>query len=105
MPLANRDRRQPIEKAIHDLHRGLRSGVANASRDHDRSVSIAAAESCTAQVLRETADQTNGRCRAERREKVMVHLVAQSGIADLVEAHELIEAVAATVWHEQPMKG
>ena len=35
----------------------------------------------------------------------MVDLVAQSGIADLVEAHELIEAVAATVWHEQPMKG
>ncbi len=36
---------------------------------------------------------------------MVVDLVAQSGIADLVEAHELIEAVAATVRHEQPMKG
>ena len=34
-----------------------------------------------------------------------VALLDLEGVADLVEAHELIEAVAATVWHEQPMKG
>src|SRR5262245_41881373 len=105
MPLANRDRWQPIEKAIHDLHRSLGGGVAHAAGDDNRPVSIATAESGTAQVLREAADQANSRSRAECRQKVMVDLVAQSGIADLVEAHELIEAVAPTVRHEQPMEG
>src|SRR5262245_13385603 len=104
MPLANRDCREPIEKAIHDLHRGLRGRIAHAASDDNRSVPIAATEASAAQVLRKAADQSNGCCRAKRRQKVVVDLVPQSGIADLVEAHELIEAIAATVRHEQPME-
>ena len=94
MSLANRDRRQPIEKPIHDLHRGLRRRVADAASDDDRSVPIAAAEAGTSEVLREAADQANGRRRAERRQVVVIDLVAQAGVADLVQAQELVEAVA-----------
>src|SRR4051812_4230394 len=105
MPLANRDRRQPIEKPTHYLHRGLRCGVADAARDDNRSIPVAASESGASEVLREAADQANGRGRAERGQIVLIDLVAQSGIANLVESQELVEAVAPTVGHEQAMKG
>ena len=85
MPLANRDRRQPIEKPIHDLHRGLRRRVANAASDEDRSVPIATADAGTSEVLREAADQANGRRRAERRQIVVIDLVAQAGVTNLVQ--------------------
>src|SRR5581483_649150 len=105
MPLANRDGRQPIEEPIHDLHRGLRCRVAHAARNDNRSVPVAAAESGASEVLREAADQANGRSRAERGQIVLIDLVAQSGIANLVQPEELVEAVTPTVGHEEPMEG
>ena len=36
---------------------------------------------------------------------MVVDLVPQTGIADLIEADELIETERAAVWHQQPMKG
>ena len=35
----------------------------------------------------------------------MVHLVAEAGVADLIESEELIEAVRAAVRHQQAMEG
>ena len=35
---------------------------------------------------------------------MVVDLVPQTGITDLVEAHELIEAERAAIGHQQPMK-
>src|SRR4051794_616229 len=46
MSLTNRDCRQPIEKSIHHLHRGLRRRVANATRNDNRSVPVAAPKAC-----------------------------------------------------------
>ena len=69
------------------------------------SVPIAAADAGTSEVLREAADQANGRRRAERRQIVVIDLVAQAGVTNLVQAHELVEAVAAPVRHEQSMEG
>jgi hypothetical protein len=35
---------------------------------------------------------------------VVIHLVAQAGVADLVQAHELVEPVGAAVGHDQPVQ-
>ena len=35
----------------------------------------------------------------------MVHLVLETGITDLIEADELIEAAGAAIRHQQPVKG
>src|SRR4029077_19965418 len=36
---------------------------------------------------------------------VLVHLIAEARIADLVQAHELIEAVGTSVWEHKPTEG
>ena len=66
---------------------------------------IAAAQASTSEVLGQSADQSNRGCRSERGQVVVVHLVAEAGVADLIESEELIEAVRAAVWHQQAMEG
>ncbi len=44
------------------------------------------------------------RSRPERGPVVVIHLVAQAGIADLVQAHELVETVGAAVRQDQPVQ-
>ena len=51
------------------------------------------------------ADQANGSRGAERGQVVLIHLVAQPGVAELVQAGELVQAVGAAVGHEQAMEG
>ena len=74
---------------------GLRRRVADAAGDDDRAV---ARRRCRSPALPrycdEAADQPNGRRRAERGQVVLIDLVAQAGVADLVQADELVEAVA-----------
>src|SRR3712207_7479424 len=42
--------------------------------------------------------------RSEGREVVVVHTIAESRVADLVEPQELVETVRAAVRHQQPVK-
>ena len=49
-------------------------------------------------------DETDRRGRAERGPVVLVHLVAQAGVADVVQAHELIEAIGAAVRQDEPVE-
>ena len=69
-----------------------------------RPVASAAREPCCANPLGQAADQTHGAGRTERRQEVLIHLVSKSGVADLVQAEELVEAMSASVGHQQPVK-
>ena len=57
------------------------------------------------EVLREAADQADRGGGAECRPVVLIHLIPQAGVADLVQARELIEAVGAAIRHQQSMEG
>ena len=92
MSLANRDGRESIQETTHDLKAGLRCSVGTAG-DDDRSVARAARIPGAADPLCQTADETDGSCRTERGPVVVVHLVLETGITDLIEADELIEAL------------
>ena len=83
------------------LRRGLRRGVADVAGDDDRSIAAAPTEPGGAEALREAGDEADGGRRAERGLVVLVHLVAQAGVADVVQPQELIEAVGATVRQHQ----
>ena len=62
-------------------------------------------EASGANPLRQAADETDRSGRTECRPVVVIHLVAQTRIADLIEAEELIETQRAAVRHQQPVKG
>ena len=83
----------------------LRRRIADTARDDDGSVAIAAIQSSTSQVLGQAADQSDRRRGSERGQVVMVHLVAEAGVADLIESEELVEAVRAAVRHQQAVEG
>jgi len=102
--LPDGDGRKPVQKPIHHLHRSLRSRIADTARDDDGSVSIAATQTSTSQVLGQAADQSNRRRGPKRGQVVMVHLVAEAGVADLIESEELVEAVRAAVRHQQAVE-
>ena len=65
--------------------RRLRGRIADAAGDDDRAIAVAVPEARSAEGLGQAADQTDRRRGAERRQVVLVHLVAQAGIADLIE--------------------
>ena len=56
-------------------------------------------------VLGQSADQSNRSRGSKRGQVVMVHLVAEAGVANLIESEELVEAVRAAVGHQQAMEG
>ena len=62
-------------------------------------------ETSTSEVLRQAADQSNRGRGSERGQVVLVDLVAEAGVADLIESEELVEAVGAAVGHQQAMEG
>ena len=41
VPLANGDRRQPVQEPVHHLHRGLRRRVGRAAGDDDGPIAVA----------------------------------------------------------------
>src|SRR5512137_1318885 len=97
--LPNRDRRQAVQEPIEDLHGGLGGGVRRAG-DDDRPPTVRLSETGRAEVLREAGDEPDRGRGAEGREIVLVHFVLQSGVTQLIEAHELVQAVRAAVGHE-----
>ena len=62
-------------------------------------------ETSASEVLGQSADQPDRRRGSERGQVVLVHLVAEAGVADLIESEELVEAVRAAVRHQQAMEG
>ena len=66
MSLPDGDCRKPVEKPVHHLHRSLRRRIADTARDDDGSVSFAATQTSTSQVLGQAADQSN-RSRGSKR--------------------------------------
>ena len=105
MPFADRDRRQTVQEPVHHLHRGLRRRIADAASDDHRSVvAVAASQACTADVLRQATDEPNGCGCPERRQVVVIDPILQAGIADLIEADELVEPIRSTIRHHQAVK-
>src|SRR4051812_2668015 len=90
--LPDRDCGKPIEKPVHHLERRLRRRVADSAGDHDRSIAIAPVQSSASQVLGKPTDESDRSRRSERGQVVLVDLVAETGIADLIESQELIQA-------------
>ena len=62
------------------------------------------AERRVAQPLREAAHEPDGGRRAERGQKVMVDTIPEAGVADLVQALELVERHRASVGHQQTVE-
>jgi len=104
MSLANRDGRESIQEATHDLKAGLRRSVGTAG-DDDRSVTRAARVPSAANPLCQATDETDGGCSAERGPVMVVYLVPETRITDLIEADELIKSARAAIWHQQAVKG
>ena len=91
VPLANRDGRKPVQKPVHDLHGRLRRRIAHAAGDDHRAVAVAASRpavptNCASPLIRPTAAAA-----PNVDQVVVVHPVPQAGVADLVQAHELVE--------------
>src|SRR6185295_2489428 len=103
--LPDGDRRKPVEKPIHHLERRLRRCVADPTSDDDCSIAITAAQARASEILGEPADKADRCRRSERGQVMLVDLVAETGIADLVESQELIEPVGTAVGHQQAMEG
>ena len=75
----------------------MRRRVADSAGDDDCSIAIAPVQSGASQVLGKPTDEAHGSSRSERGQVVLVHLVAETGVSDLVESQELVETVGATV--------
>ena len=71
---------------------GLRGGIGGAARDDDGAVARCRENPARADELSEPADQADGRGGAERGQVVLVDLVAQPGVANLIQARELVQA-------------
>src|SRR5712691_12755074 len=105
MAFPNRDGGQAIQESIHRLHTRLRGGVRGAAGDDDRSTAVTDAKAGRSHELRQSADQPDGRGRAECGPVVLIHLIPESGVANLVQTEKLVEAERAAVRHEDAMKG
>ena len=99
MSFSNGDGGKAIQEPAHDLKTRLRCGIG-AAGDDDRPVAGSSRKPCAANPLRQTADQADSTGRSEHGPVVVVDLVPQTGITDLIEAHELIETERAAVWHQ-----
>jgi hypothetical protein len=105
MTLSNRDCWQPVQEAVHDLLRRLRSGIANPTSNDDRAIgTVALSEPGASDELRQAANEPNGSCSTERCEIVLSDAILQAGVADLIQSNELVEAIRSTVGHEEPVK-
>ena len=102
--LSDRHRRKPVEKSAHDLEAGLRRPLGRAAGDDHRPVAGATCDTSRADPLRQARDKTDRGGGAKRGPIMLIHLVAKSRIADLIQAEELIEPLRASVWHDQAMK-
>src|SRR5262249_31270185 len=91
-----------VQEAVEDLLRGLREALSEAFA---KAVSARLSEhaSCS-RLARRANDAKRERC-AKDAGVVVVHLITQPGVADLIEALELVETDGISVGHDQTVKG
>src|SRR2546425_396522 len=104
MALSNRDRRKAIQESAHHLEARLRRCVGSATRNNDGPVTCTIREARRTEPLRQPAYQPNRSSRPERGPVVLIHFVAEPSVADLVETHELIQTLRASIGHEKTME-
>ena len=95
------DRGHDVEELVEDL-RGRLRGALRKSLAHE--VAAVGIERASGASFAHGAESPDGKRDPEDAEIVVVDLIAQSGVADLVEPLELIEADGVSVRHEQAMK-
>src|SRR4051812_42352708 len=105
MAFANRDRRRTIQETVHHLQRGLACAVRGTASDDHRPVALARTEAGGTERLRQPSDQTDGGRGPERGPVVLIYLIAESRIANLVQARQSIQRERAAVWHHEAMEG
>ena len=74
--LTNRDGREAIQEAAHDLSRSLAGGIADAASNDHAAVAVCAAQSGGAEELTEPGDQPDSRGRSKRGQVVLIDAVA-----------------------------
>src|ERR1700737_1760868 len=97
MALADCDRWQNVEELVQNL-RGRLSHASRKSLTHD--VCAGCREGAARSGFGDGSQNTDGERDAEDAQVVVVHLIAQPGVADLVETFELVEVDGETVRHE-----
>src|SRR5712671_5451585 len=99
--LANGEGRKNVEEAIENL-RGRLRGTRCKSLAHEFTSrrSSNAASAC----LGDRSKSADGQRHTENAEIVVVCLIAQTGVADLVESSELVEADGITVGHDEAVE-
>ena len=102
MPLADGDGRKHVQKFVEDLRGGLR-GALRKSLAHE--ISAGRGQRARGSGFGHSSNRTDGERSAKDAEIVVVHLIAESGVADLIQPLKMIEAHGIAVWHEQAMEG
>ena len=102
VPFANGHGRQNVQEAVENLFGRLRHARCELlAHEIAAGVGENAARSC----LGYGSQSADGERCAEDAEIVVVYLVAQPGVADLIEALELVEADGIPVGHDEPVEG
>src|SRR4051794_20528955 len=101
MPLSDGEGWQNIQVTVQDAKCRLRKALRYAA---PVSVHAACAETITRSCLLDTGDGANGQTHSEHLHVMVIHLVAQPGLANLTETMKLIEADRISIRHDQAMK-
>ena len=102
VPLADRDGRKNVQESVEYLRRRLRRALRE-SLAHE--VGTGSGEGPGGSAFGDRADRADGERDAEDAEVVVVDLVAQTGVADLVEPLKMVEACGKSVGHYHAMEG
>src|SRR5205807_1255440 len=101
VPLADGHRRKNVEKAVEDLRGGLR-GALREPLAHE--IAAGRREGARRSAFGHGPDRSNRERGAEDAEVMVVDLVAEAGVADLVEPLKVVEAGGIAIGHNQAMK-
>src|SRR5580704_3550965 len=101
VPLADGHRRQDVEKAVENLRGGLR-GTLRKSLPHE--VGAGRGQRPRRTGLGNGADRAYRERGSENAQVVIVDLIAKTGVADLIQALEMVETCRIPIRHDQAMK-
>src|SRR5262249_45106701 len=102
VPLADGDGRKDIQKFVEDLRRGLR-GALRESLTHE--VATGSGQRAGGSRPSHGADSPESEGGAEDAEVMVVDLVAEAGVADLIETLEAVETGRKPIGHDKTVKG
>src|SRR5882724_12795727 len=101
MSLADCDRGQNVEEPVEDSLRRLRRALTESFAD---SICPRLIQNSPGPGFGDCAKRTNGERGAEDSQVVVVYLVSKTGIADLVEALELVKVDGISVRHNESVE-